>query len=43
MTVPEALTIPAGRVDERLAEALDQYRADWGEFDSLFNLSLIHI
>lgn len=37
MTVPEALTIPAGRVDERLAEVLDTYRAEWGELDPLFN------
>ncbi len=37
MTVPDALKIPAGRVDERLQEVLDGYRAEWGELDPLFN------
>ena len=37
MTVPEALTIPAGKVDERLAEVLEGYRTEWGELDPLFN------
>ncbi len=35
MTVPEALTIPAGRVDERLQEVLDHYRDEWAEVDPL--------
>ena len=36
MTVPDALTIPAARVDERLRDVLDHYRAEWGELDPLF-------
>ncbi|MFT7475868.1 MAG: geranylgeranyl diphosphate synthase type I [Verrucomicrobiales bacterium] len=36
MTIPDALTIPAGRVDERLNEVLDAYRAEWGVLDPLF-------
>lgn len=35
MTVPEALTIPAGRVDDRLREILDEYRDEWAEVDPL--------
>ena len=37
MSVPEALTTPAGRVDERLREVLDGYRTEWGKLDPLFN------
>ena len=37
MSVPEALTIPAGRVDERLREVLDGYREEWGKLDPLFD------
>ena len=37
MTIPEALTIPAGRVDERLREVLDGYREEWGALDPLFD------
>ena len=37
MSIPEALTIPASRVDERLREVLDSYSAEWGELDPLFN------
>ena len=36
MTTPEALIIPAGKVDARLAEVLDGYRAEWGKLDPLF-------
>lgn len=36
MSAPEALSIPAGRVDERLVEVLDGYRSDWGAVDPLF-------
>ncbi len=35
MTVPEALTIPAERVDLRLREVLDHYRDEWAEVDPL--------
>ena len=37
MSTPEALTIPAERVDERLREVLDNYRNEWGELDPLFD------
>lgn len=36
MTVPGALTIPAGQVDERLRVVLDGYRDEWGVLDPLF-------
>lgn len=36
MSTPEALTIPAARVEERLTEVLNGYRNDWGAIDSLF-------
>lgn len=36
MTTPDALTIPAERVDHRLAEVLGGYRTDWGLVDPLF-------
>ena len=36
MTVPAALTIPAGRVNERLVALLDEYRAEWETLDPLF-------
>lgn len=36
MNGPEALALPAGRVDEQLVEVLDTYRADWGRVDPLF-------
>lgn len=37
MSVPDALTIPAGRVDDRLKEVLDGYRDEWGKLDPLFD------
>ena len=36
MTTPEALILPAGKVDARLAEVLDGYRSEWGQLDPLF-------
>ena len=36
MSVPQALTIPAGRVEERLTEVLNGYRNEWGTIDTLF-------
>lgn len=36
MSTPAALTIPAGQVDTRLAEVLDDYRKQWGQLDPLF-------
>lgn len=36
MSVPDALTIPASRVEARLTDVLDQYRRDWGSIDPLF-------
>ncbi len=36
MTIPSALTIPAGQVDDRLRVVLEEYRAEWGQLDPLF-------
>jgi len=36
VSVPDALTIPAGQVDERLTDVLEGYRVDWGALDPLF-------
>jgi len=36
MSTPDALTIPAGRVEARLTDVLDGYRAEWGIVDPLF-------
>ncbi len=36
MTIPDALTIPAGQVDDRLRAVLNGYREEWGVLDPLF-------
>ena len=36
MSTPEALTIPAGRVTDRLTAVLEEYRDEWQKLDTLF-------